>query len=111
MLLVPVQFKQVSPNSGFDWVSQPHWLMVPAGGTNQAIAVTPASSHLAVNFSVEPSSPNTGTTISPANTSSSNQTITVSGTSDGNTTQVQAGIGITTMSRTIAPGLASMSSR
>ncbi len=54
LALTPITFQQTAPSSGFDWVSQPHWLMVPLSSTNQAIAVTAASSNLPFSFSVQP---------------------------------------------------------
>jgi len=104
-LLLPVQFNQVYPSSGFDWVSQPPWLMVPQNSSNQAIAVTPASSTFNITFSIQPSSSNSGTTVSPTSTSSSNQTITVSGNTIGESSQVQVGVGATTTSGTNSAGL------
>jgi len=105
--LLPVQFNQISPNSGFDWVSQPHWLMVPTSSTNQAIAVTPASSNLTINFSIQASSSSSQLAVSPTSTSSSNQTITVtsSGTNVGESYQVQVGVGTATSSGTNSAGL------
>ena len=105
--LVPVDFKQVTPDSGFDWVQNPHWLMVPTSSTNQAIAVTRASSNFTVNFSIQPNSSGSQLSVSPTSTTSSNQTITVtsSGTNVSETYQVQVGVGTTTSSGTNSAGL------
>jgi len=89
--LIPVEFKQVSPDSGFDWVQRPHWLMVPQSGTNQAIALTPASSSFQISFNVNPSG--SDPTVSPTSTTSTSQTITVSGNTLGTTSTVVIGVG------------------
>jgi hypothetical protein len=108
ILLVPSHYQQSSPNSGFDWVSQPNWLMVPVTGTNQAIAQTAAASAtFPVGFSIQASSSNSQLTVSPTSTTSSNQTITVtsSGTNSEETYQVQVGVGIASSSGTNSSGL------
>jgi hypothetical protein len=107
LLFVPTQYKQVYPNSGFDWVSKPNWLMVPVTGTNQAIAKTAATSTFPVSFSIQASSSNSQLTVSPTSTTSSNQTITVTstGTNVGENYQVQLAIGTASSDGTNSTGL------
>jgi hypothetical protein len=103
VILLPVDFKQEYPSSGFDWVSQPqHWLMVPnGGGSNQTIAITPATSSLTINFSeVSGTSTTSGTvplTISPATTNNPQQilTVTSNGINTNDNNEIAVGIGTT----------------
>jgi hypothetical protein len=107
LLFIPNQYQQVTPNSGFDWVSTPHWLMVPVTGTNQAIAQTPASSNFPIGFTIQATSSNSQLTVSPTSTTSSNQIITVAstGTNVGETYQVQLAVGTASSSGTNSTGL------
>jgi hypothetical protein len=75
MLLLPVTFKYLQYSYGFDGYANPHWLMVPENGSNSCFAYTPASSTFTATFSVE--STGVGTTVFPATTNTSPQTITV----------------------------------
>ncbi len=91
LLLVPITYTELFPASGFDGLTQPHWLMVPPYGNNSASATTPASATLPVSFAVKPDS--AVDSVSPATTGASPQTITVHGETLGDSHRVALGVG------------------
>ena len=91
LLLLPVNYAEVSPASGFDGLTQPPWLMVPQSGVNSALAYTPASANLPVSFAVKPGS--AVDSVLPATTKVSPQTITVHSETPGDDHLVGLGVG------------------
>jgi hypothetical protein len=91
VMLGPVEFKELAPNSGFDGLSVPHWLMVPQGGTNSARVFTTATPSMNFTFAIKPAFAHEQ--VTPASTAASPQTLTVSGVDVGSTTRVDAGVG------------------
>ena len=91
LLLLPVDYQQVSPNSGFDGANLPPWLMVPQNGNNFAKVYTPASSTLPLDFRMVPAT--SKDTCSPTTTTTSPKTITVNGVKAGEGSSVQVSCG------------------
>ncbi len=90
-LLLPFEFKETFPASGFDKYTEPNWLMVPQHNNNWAKAYTPASAGSTVQFRVAPGPG--GATVYPESTSISPETLTVSSPTVGDDTAVEIGIG------------------
>jgi Bacterial TSP3 repeat len=91
VILGPVAFKELTPNSGFDGISTPNWLMVPVNGSNSAKAITNATASINYTFAIKPEFAHE--LVTPTNTSVSPQTITVNGVDPGSFTSVDVGVG------------------
>ncbi|MDD5198832.1 MAG: hypothetical protein PHC88_03435 [Terrimicrobiaceae bacterium] len=91
LLLVPYEFKEVNPASGFDGESVPNWLMVPKDQQNWTKAITPANANLEIKFKVVPGPG--GATVTPDHTNQSPETLTVSSPTLGDDSSVVIGIG------------------
>ncbi len=89
--LLPYEFTELNPESGFDKYTEPHWLMVPKDQQNWTKAITPASAGMEIKFKVIPAPG--GATVSPDHTNQSPETLTVSSPTLGDTTAVAIGIG------------------
>lgn len=84
-----VEFTESYPSSGFDGLSQPHWLMVPLGENNTAVAaINPAPAVSKIGFSMQPGA--SKASVTPATAASANQTITLTGLAVGDTTHAEA---------------------
>ena len=89
LYVVSVDYAESYQSSGFDGMSQPHWLMVPLNENNSAVAtIDPASSVSKVRFLMQPDA--VLATVTPGTPSNENQTITVTGVTVGDTSRVEA---------------------
>jgi hypothetical protein len=89
--VVPVEFVELYPASGFDGESQPHWLMVPQHGTNWAQAFTASTSALEIKFRLQPAP--AGTAVSPESTHQSPEIVGVSSGTLGDGQNFGIGVG------------------
>jgi len=90
-LLVPFEFTELNPESGFDKYTESNWLMVPQNQQNWMKAITPANAGMEINFKVVPGPG--GATVTPDHTNQSPETLTVSSPTLGDDTSVVIGIG------------------
>ncbi len=90
-LLLPFEFKEPYPASGFDGESDPNWLMIPQDGENYVDAHTPANENTEIKFKVLPEPG--GAAVYPDSTNESPKTITVTNPHLGEDTAVEIGLG------------------
>ncbi len=92
-LLLPYEFKEVNPASGFDGETKPNWLMVPKDQMNWTKAITPANANSEIKFKVIPGPG--GATVTPDHTNQSPETLGVSSPTVGDDSSLVTGIGTT----------------
>jgi|GEM_PF-2242020 len=91
VLLVPFSLTQTYPSSGFDPQSDPHWLMVPAGGTNSVNFASPANSDMNISLNMQPSG--AAESVSPSSTTNYAEYLTVSaGAIATDSSHIQVGV-------------------
>lgn len=89
LFVVAVTYEESYPNSGFDRLTRPNWLMVPVSGTNNVKATTnPAAALSKINFSMQPNA--SAATVTPTTPASATQTLTLTGVTVADTSRVEA---------------------